>query len=81
MILGALATCGTFIYERAAQEQDIPLTALSATVEGDFDRQGVAGQPVDPPIHAFRVHMQLAGVDACDGYLFHPRAKSIDNDR
>jgi uncharacterized OsmC-like protein len=69
MILGALATCGTFIYETAAQEQDIPLTALSVTVEGDFDPRGVAGQPVDPRIQAFRVQMQLAGVDAAQADL------------
>ena len=40
LILGSLATCGTFIFERSAQELDIPLTSLTTLVEGDFDPRG-----------------------------------------
>jgi uncharacterized OsmC-like protein len=61
LILGALGTCGAFIYETAAQEMDIPLTAITATVEGDFDPRGVKGEDVNPRIQAFRVKMELAG--------------------
>ena len=63
LMLGALATCGTFIYERVAQEQQLPLTAITVAVEGDFDPRGVSGEAVNPRMQAFRVHMQLAGVD------------------
>lgn len=63
LMLGALATCGSFVYEKVAQEQDIPLSSVTTTVEGDFDPRGVKGEPVNPRIQALRVHMELAGVD------------------
>ena len=50
-ILGALATCGTFVYERAAQEMDIPANSISTTVQGDFNpcrRQGWLGESPHP---------------------------------
>ena len=64
LILGSLATCGTFIFERAAQEMDIPLTGLTATVEGDLDPRGVAVMGAsDPRIQAFRVMIEAEGID------------------
>lgn len=66
LALGALATCGTFIYETAAQEMDIPLESVAATVESDFDPRGVAGAPVDPRIQALRVQMALEGPDQAE---------------
>jgi uncharacterized OsmC-like protein len=63
LILGALATCGTFVYEAAAKERNIPLTEIAATVEADFDPRGVKGEPVNPRIQALRVHMDLSGAD------------------
>ena len=63
-ILGALGTCGTFVYETAAQEKGIPLTAIKTTVEGDFDPRGVKGEAVNPRIQAFRVKMELTGPTA-----------------
>jgi len=33
LALGAHATCGTFLYEAAAKEMDMPLTDVAATVE------------------------------------------------
>ena len=41
ILLGALGTCGVFIYESAAQELNIPLNSIKATVEGDFMPAGV----------------------------------------
>ena len=64
LILGALGTCGAFVYEAAAQEMGIPLTAVTATVEGDFDPRGVKGEPVNPRIQTLRVKMELAGPTA-----------------
>jgi len=61
LALGALATCGTFIYETAAQEMDIPLTDISAKVDGSFDARGVADGSVNPRIQEFKVEMTLAG--------------------
>jgi len=63
LLLGALATCGTFVFEKAAQEMGLPLTAIAVTVEGDLDLRGVKGEPVDPRIQVFRVNMELTGVD------------------
>ena len=62
LILGALATCGTFVYEAAAIEMDSPLSEIVATVEGDFDPRGVKGEPVNPRIQALRVHMDVPGL-------------------
>jgi uncharacterized OsmC-like protein len=64
LMLGALATCGTFVYETAAEELDIPLTDIAATVEGDFNPQGVKDGSVNPRIQALRVHMDLTGPSA-----------------
>ncbi len=61
LALGALATCGTFIYETAAQEMDIPLTEISAKVEGSFDARGVKDGSVNPRIQTLGVEMTLAG--------------------
>jgi uncharacterized OsmC-like protein len=64
LILGALGTCGTFVYETAAQEMGIPLTAIKSTVEGDFDPRGVKDGSVNPRIQALRVKMELVGPTA-----------------
>jgi uncharacterized OsmC-like protein len=63
-MLGALATCGLFVFEAAAQELDIPLTAATVTAQGDFDVRGLTGAAdVDPHIQEFRVHFDLEGPD------------------
>jgi uncharacterized OsmC-like protein len=62
-MLGALATCGSFVYEKVAQDEGIPLSGLTASVEADFDPSGVKTGQSDPRIQALRVHMQLDGVD------------------
>jgi uncharacterized OsmC-like protein len=64
LILGALGTCGAFVYETAAQEMGIPLTSIKSTVEGDFDPRGVKGEPVNPRIQALRIKMEVAGPSA-----------------
>jgi hypothetical protein len=43
MLLGALATCGLFVTERAAVELNVPLEGALAEVEGDFDARGLTG--------------------------------------
>ena len=61
LMLGALATCGTFVYETAADEMGISLTGITATVEGDFNALGVVDGSVNPRIQALRVHMDIPG--------------------
>lgn len=64
-MLGALATCGLFVYEAAAVEMDIPLTSAQATVQADWDVRGLTGAAdVSPRMQEFRVHFELAGLDA-----------------
>ena len=64
LLLGSLGTCGTFIFERVAQEMEIPLEGITMAVEADFDPSGVAGSGADPRIQAFRVNVQAGGADA-----------------
>lgn len=61
VLLGALATCGTFVCETVAGEEGILLQAVSVTAAGDFDPQGVCGEPVDPRLQEFRVRLSLTG--------------------
>lgn len=61
LLLGALNTCGIFIYEKAAQELSIPLDHISAVTEGDFAAQGLKDGSVNPRIRAFRVKISMSG--------------------
>jgi uncharacterized OsmC-like protein len=63
LLLGALAACGAFVFERYAQEQGIALRCASLTVAGDFDPRGVCGEAVDPRFQAIRVRVVLDGPD------------------
>jgi uncharacterized OsmC-like protein len=69
LLLGALGTCGSFIYERVAQEQGLSLRGVSAAVEADLDPRGLAGQPVDPRIQALRVHLTAQGIEAAQAEM------------
>lgn len=60
-LLGALPACGIMIYEAAALENDIPLHAVNATVEGDLDPRGLTDASVSPRIRAFRVTVNFSG--------------------
>jgi uncharacterized OsmC-like protein len=61
LMLSALATCGTFVCEKAAQEMGLPLDHVSVTVAGDFDPRGVCGDPVDPRLQDVRIRLALSG--------------------
>jgi uncharacterized OsmC-like protein len=61
VLLSALATCGAFVCETAAEEMGVPLDAIAVTAAGDFDPRGVCGDPVDPRMRAFRVRLALTG--------------------
>src|SRR5258708_17791524 len=59
LLLSALATCGTFVCEKAAQEMSVLLDRVTITVAGDFDPRGVCGEPIDPRIQALRVRLAI----------------------
>ena len=62
VLLSALATCGTFVCETAAQEMDIPLHGIAVTAAGDFDPRGLCGTDgVNPRMQAFRVRLAMSG--------------------
>jgi putative redox protein len=61
ILLSALATCGTFIFETYARETSIPLHSITITAAGDFDPRGLCGDPVDPRLQHFRVKADLSG--------------------
>jgi uncharacterized OsmC-like protein len=61
LLLSALATCGTFVCETAAQEMDIPLQSIGVTAAGDFDPRGLCGQGINPRMRAFRVRLAFSG--------------------
>jgi uncharacterized OsmC-like protein len=63
-MLAALATCGIFVYETAAQEQEIPLNSASAVVQADWDVRGLRGEDFNPQMQAIRVHLNVDGPDA-----------------
>ncbi|MCO5182458.1 MAG: OsmC family protein [Anaerolineae bacterium] len=62
LILGSLATCGSFIFERVAEEQTLSLTDIVTEVEADFDPSGVAGADVNPRIQTLRVNITVNGI-------------------
>jgi uncharacterized OsmC-like protein len=64
VLLSALATCGTFVCETAAQEMGIPLDSIAVTAAGDFDPRGLCGQGVNPRMQGFRVRLVLSGPTA-----------------
>ncbi len=61
LLLGALATCGSFVYETAAQEAGMTLTGISAAVEADFDPRGIKNSEFDPRLQAIRITMTADG--------------------
>jgi uncharacterized OsmC-like protein len=64
LLLGALATCGNFVYEKAAQELSIPLTGTSAAIEADYDPRGIKDGSSSPHIQALRVTTTANGANA-----------------
>lgn len=64
-ILGALISCGMFIYEAVGIENEIALDSILATATGELDLRGVSGAAeVNPRIRAFSVTMNVEGPTA-----------------
>jgi len=63
ILLGALSTCGTFVFETAARELNLSPTHINIKVEAEFDPRGVKGvEGVDPRIQVFRVIISTQGL-------------------
>ena len=75
LLLGALNTCGIFIYEKAAQELSIPLDSISAVTEGDFAAQGLKDGSVNPRIRAFRVKISMSGPSVAQAHQLRTQFK------
>jgi quercetin dioxygenase-like cupin family protein/uncharacterized OsmC-like protein len=64
-LLGALISCGMFIYEAVAIENEIALDSISASATGELDPRGVSGAAdVNPRIRALYVTMNVEGPTA-----------------
>lgn len=61
LLLGALATCGVFLFETTAREHGIPLDDVRCEVEGDFDGRGITDADVDPRMQGYRVIVHADG--------------------
>lgn len=61
LLLGALATCGVFLFETTARNEGIDLDGVRCDVEGDFDARGITQDDVDPRIQRYRVTVTATG--------------------
>ncbi len=48
LLLGALASCKSIVFEMTAKNLEIPYTHFEIEVEGDFDSAGFMGDPTVP---------------------------------
>ncbi len=63
-MLASLIACGMYIYEAVGIEQEIEVSSLSATVQGELDPRGATGADVNPRLRAFHVIMNIDGPTA-----------------
>ncbi len=61
LLLGALATCGAFLFETTARNEGITLDDVSVTVEGDFDARGINDIDINPRIQQYRAIVRSSG--------------------
>lgn len=63
LLLGALATCGVFLFETTARNEGITLDDVRCDVEGDFDGRGITADDINPRIQRYRVTVHADGPD------------------
>ena len=66
LFLAGVASCGVELVQALARDQNLPLRAVSASVEGVIDR----GKPVRPDVSLFnavRLRFRLEGVSEAQG--------------
>lgn len=61
LLLGALSTCGVFLFETTARNEGIALDSVRCDVEGDFDARGITQDEVNPRIQRYRVTVDAEG--------------------
>jgi putative redox protein len=66
LLLGALATCGAFLFETTARNEGITLDDVSVTVEGDFDARGITDNDINPRIQQYRAVVRSTGPNDAD---------------
>ena len=63
-MLGALLSCGLYIYEAVAVENHIAFNHASGRAGGELDPRGVAGADVNPRVRAFTMTINVEGPTA-----------------
>ena len=63
-MLGALLSCGLYIYEAVAAENHIAFNHASGRVSGELDPRGVAGADLNPRVRAFAMTINVEGPTA-----------------
>lgn len=61
LLLGALATCGVFLFETTARNEGIAIESVSCDVEADFDGRGIKDRDINPRMQAYRVTVTVTG--------------------
>ena len=61
LLLGALATCGAFLFETTARNEGIALDDVSVVVEADFDGRGINQDDINPKMQRYRVSITCSG--------------------
>ena len=63
-MLGALLSCGLYIYEAVAVENHIAFNHASGRAGGELDPRGVAGADLNPRVRAFTMTINVEGPTA-----------------
>lgn len=61
LLLSSLGSCGVFICEKVAYEDNIPLQSVKLNVAADFDPRGICGEPVSSKIQQIRIKITMQG--------------------
>ena len=66
LLLGALATCGVFLFETTARNEGITLEDVRCDVEADFDARGITDDAINPRVQRYRATVHATGPSATE---------------
>lgn len=66
LLLGALATCGAFLFETTARNEGITLDDVSVDVTAEFDARGITQDEINPRVQGYRVNVHAEGPDSSE---------------
>lgn len=66
LLLGALATCGAFLFETTARNEGITLDDVSVDVTAEFDARGITQDEINPRIQSYRVNVRAEGPNSSE---------------